>query len=260
MSLEGFCQGTPAPSDHLAHAQEIAKMAYVAAAFGWQANEPAVDGENVSVFAVNPEDSERLLVEGSEPFIEGILISENQVNSSGILFSCSERDQLAGLCSFSCHGAPPSTHAFLKRRTPFFVASWYPCSTPQQGQNSNSGVAPSSPQGGLSSQYPQTLQLCTLLSIEKTKFAICVPYRHNDGIVLLPARSSRKKNHVDHGPVPDLPPRGWRDNDSAPSSIHPKRQLAAENVGRSRRRLLRGKARGGFPRARRDGLPCPESS
>lgn len=97
---------------------------------------------------------------------EVTVILVNQTKSGGIAFNCSVSDQLSGLCPLSYQGAPSLIHFSLKRRAPALVASAYPCSTPQHGHISNNGVSPSSPHGGLGSQYPQTLQMCILLSIE----------------------------------------------------------------------------------------------
>ncbi|NTG07187.1 hypothetical protein [Rhizobium rhizogenes] len=57
----------------------ISKIAQVASAVGWQANEPAMElaGQIVSVLAANPEHIERFMAEGSGLFIDGTFNHEN---------------------------------------------------------------------------------------------------------------------------------------------------------------------------------------
>lgn len=131
-----------------------------------------------------------------------LISSDNQINSSGMPLSCSDKLQFVGLSFLLNQSAPSRTHFSLKRSTPIFVASWYPCSTPQQGQNSKSGVAPSSPQGGLSFQHPQTLQLCVFFI---AKCDIPMPCQLSHRNRLRGKRSHRKQNN--NSREPDLPPR-----------------------------------------------------
>lgn len=150
--------------------------------------------------------------------------SDNQINSSGMPLSCSDKLQLGGLSFLLDQRAPSRTHFSLKRSTPVFVASWYPCSTPQQGQTSKTGVAPSSPQGGLKSQYPQTLQLCAFLI---AKCHIPMPCQRNYRNSLRGKQFHRKENHKSH--EPDLPA-SQRGVDGAPCKLRVARIGAIGNA------------------------------
>lgn len=57
----------------------IQKIAQIAAAVGWQANEPAMDiaGMIVSSLAANPEHIERFMAEGTELLLDQTLNFEN---------------------------------------------------------------------------------------------------------------------------------------------------------------------------------------
>lgn len=57
----------------------IEKIARVAHAVGWQANEPAMElaGQIVSVLAANPEHIDRFMQGGAELFLDGTFNAEN---------------------------------------------------------------------------------------------------------------------------------------------------------------------------------------
>lgn len=60
-------------------ADVVSKIAQVATAVGFQANEPAMEmaGQIVSVLAANPEHIDRFMAEGSELFLDGTFNHEN---------------------------------------------------------------------------------------------------------------------------------------------------------------------------------------
>lgn len=95
--LMRIATGGPAPSDNLplvgelpasspftrktglSAADLVAKIAQIATAVGFQANEPAMEmaGQIVSILAANPEHIERFMTEGSELFLDGTFNHEN---------------------------------------------------------------------------------------------------------------------------------------------------------------------------------------
>ncbi|MBY2986418.1 hypothetical protein HF280_18140 [Rhizobium leguminosarum] len=85
---------------HHPDTQVIAKIAKVAAAVGWQANEPAMEiaGMIVSALAANPEHIERFMAEGTELLLDGTLNFENgsltyRANNGSILSPSFLREQ-----------------------------------------------------------------------------------------------------------------------------------------------------------------------
>ncbi|MDQ0996925.1 hypothetical protein QFZ34_002107 [Phyllobacterium ifriqiyense] len=69
----------PATDARTAQIAIITKIAQIATAVGWQANEPAMElaGQIVSVLAANPEQIDRFMAEGTELFLDGTLNCEN---------------------------------------------------------------------------------------------------------------------------------------------------------------------------------------
>lgn len=81
----------------------IQKIAEVASAVGWQANEPAMElaGQIVSVLAAHPEHIDRFMAEGTELFLDGTFNIENGSLTyralNGGIFSSAEMRRLKGI-------------------------------------------------------------------------------------------------------------------------------------------------------------------